>query len=110
MLTKPVAEDILQSVRFPGYRWVLTQRSSELFLQVEFDAPEGVQRGRKWRLSAFMTKGELVQTAFKAVLTAAEHEVREKFTYRGRPIFGPHYNIDKLVEVCDAPDGIKGRD
>ncbi len=33
--------------------------------------------GRKWFLSPHMTKSEVVATAFKAVLTALEHEARE---------------------------------
>jgi hypothetical protein len=56
--------------------------------------------GRKWRLSAFMTPSEVVQTAFKAVLTAEEHEAREAFLYQGRSIFGPHYNVDALWAIA----------
>lgn len=58
--------------------------------------------GRKWRLSPHMTKSELVQTALKAALTAVEHEARERFLYRGQPIFGPHFDVDSLVEICEA--------
>ncbi len=53
-------------------------------------------RGRKWRLSRHMTRSEVVQTALKAILTAEEHEVRERFKYRGRSIFDPHYDVDQL--------------
>ena len=52
--------------------------------------------GRKWRLSQYMTHSEVVQTAFLAVLTTLEHEARERFTYRGRTIFDPHYDVEKL--------------
>lgn len=64
------------------------------------------QKGRKWALSPYMTKSEVVQTAFKAILTAEEHEIREKFTYKGMTIFGPHFNVDVLAEICgqDAHD------
>jgi hypothetical protein len=55
--------------------------------------------GRKWFLSNHMTRSEVVQTAFKAVLTAEEHEAREHFKYRGQSIFDPHYDVDKLVEL-----------
>ena len=58
--------------------------------------------GRKWMLSPHMVKSEVVQTAFKAVLTAAEHEARERFLYRGRAIFGPHYDVDRLWEMATA--------
>lgn len=65
--------------------------------------------GRKWYLSPHMTDGELVQTALKACLTAAEHEIREQFKYRGVSIFDPHYDIEKLVELRRNPESIKER-
>jgi len=59
------------------------------------------QTGRKWYLSPFMTKSEVVQTALKAVLTAEEHEARESFRYRGSAIFGPHFDVDSLVKLYE---------
>lgn len=77
------------------------------YLQVKFRDRDGfVQFGRKWKVSEHMTKSELVQTAFKAVLTAQEHEIREQFLYKGRPIFSPHYDVDKLWELADPDGGI----
>lgn len=66
--------------------------------------------GRKWPISEYMTDGEIVQTAFKALLTALEHEAREKFTYRGVSVFDPHYDIEKLVALRLQPDALKERD
>lgn len=60
-------------------------------------------KGRKWRLSPFMTDGEVVQTAFKAVMTFVEHETREHFTFQGKAIFGPHLDIYELVKIADKP-------
>lgn len=62
------------------------------------------QTSRKWRLSEYMTKSELVQTALKAVLTAEEHEARESFRYRGKAIFGPHFDVDTLFAIADEKD------
>lgn len=59
-----------------------------------------VQRTRRWFLSPQMTKSEIVQTAFKCVLTSMEHRTREWFRYQGRAVFGPHFNIDVLWEAC----------
>lgn len=59
-----------------------------------------VQKGRKWYISSFATRSEVVQTVLKAALTSAEHEVREHFRYRGRAVFGPHFNVDRLWEVA----------
>lgn len=65
--------------------------------------------GRWWRLSTHMTNGEIVQTVFKAVMTALEHEAREMFLYKGVPVLDPHYDIDKLVEFRKDPSSILGR-
>lgn len=59
------------------------------------------QRSRKWRLSQHMIRSELVRTAFLAVMTAEEHEIRESFRYRGRPIFGPHVGVEVLASVMN---------
>ena len=66
--------------------------------------------GRWWRLSAHMTNGEIVQTVFKAVMTALEHEAREMFLYKGVSVLDPHYDIDKLAELRKSGDVIKGRE
>lgn len=63
-----------------------------------------VQSGRKWYLSQHMTESELVLTAFKAALTAEEHECREQFQYRGRRILNPHVSVQALLSVCDIED------
>jgi len=55
--------------------------------------------GRKWFLSPHMTRTEIVQTAFKAVSTALEHEMREGFLFRGESVFDPHLDVDTLVEM-----------
>lgn len=78
-------------------------RLSDSWLQVCFTAPDSKtgemteQRGRKWRLSPHMTRGEIVQTLFLAISVAEEHERRENFQYRGERIFGPHHDLDELA-------------
>lgn len=62
------------------------------------------QLTRRWFLSPEMTRSEIVSTAFKCVLTSAEHRVREWFRYRGRAVYGPHFNVDLLWEICEARD------
>jgi hypothetical protein len=47
-----------------------------------------------------------VRTALKAVLTAEEHEARERFLFRGRAIFGPNIDVDGLREVQAATFGM----
>lgn len=98
---------VLARVAYEKWRFRVGQDGDRCFLQVRFDAPSNtlggepvVQHGRKWFLSPHMTDSEVVGTALKAVLTAVEHEAREKFKYRDRAIFGMHFDIERLVELA----------
>lgn len=66
--------------------------------------------GRKWQLSEHMTDQEIVQTAFKAVLTALEHEARELFKYKDVSVLDPHYDLEKLVELRKQSDSVVQRE
>lgn len=106
-MTKQEMRDVVDEISFRDWLFHTDEMGDGLFLQVQFIAPDvkiGVkskQSGRKWYLSPHMTRGEIVQTALAAVLLAVEHEAREEFTYRGRAIFGPHFDLDGLIEACD---------
>lgn len=107
-------DEILQTLReveFKGYSFHLSPWSSErIYLQAEFVAPcaktgfPETQYTRKWYVSNEATHSEVVQTCLKCVLTSMEHEARERFLYKGRAIFGPHFNVDTLWEVCGQED------
>lgn len=57
---------------------------------------------REWPLTPSMTKSEIVQTAFMAIMAAQEHETREAFKYKGKAIFGPHFDVDDLWEIAQC--------
>lgn len=106
---KEVFENYLKDVCYKDWDIHVLMDNDRAYLQLGFWAcdstqmgrgPKEYQKSRKWMLSPYMTKSEVVQTAFKAILTAEEHEVRENFTYRNKPIFGPHFSIDALFSVC----------
>jgi len=98
---------ILAQIIYEDWEFFLGENENCPYLQVKFTAKSiasgkmEMQSGRKWLLSPHMTKSEIVQTAFKAVLTAVEHEVRENFTYKKRRVFGPHFDVEALVLLCD---------
>jgi len=46
-----------------------------------------------------------VQTAFKAVLTFEEHEIREHFLYKNRPVFSPHYDVEYIRTIMENHPG-----
>lgn len=97
----------MMDVKFPGYTFCVHAHDSKAYLQAEFMSPCSqtgkltLQKTRKWLLSQHMTESELIQTALKCVLTAIEHEAREQFKYKGRAIFGPHFDVKALIELCD---------
>lgn len=76
------------------------------FIQIHFiaqDAETGElseQRCRKWRVSKFSTRTEIVETIFKACWMAAYHEMKEQFRYKGQLIYSPHFDVDARVEMC----------
>lgn len=99
-------EALLHDLAFRDWRFIIIEIDEQQFLKVVgigYDLTRGgiavKFSGRPWRVSVHMTKSEVVQTAFKAVMTAMEHEIRESFLYRGRPIFDPHYDVEKLWEL-----------
>lgn len=108
MMTRERMIAILGQVTYRNWTYRVGQDGDRLFLQVCFvgacaDSGEPAnQQGRKWLLSPHMTKSELVATAFKAVLTAEEHEAREAFKYRGQAVFGPHFDVDHLADLSRA--------
>lgn len=108
---------IVDQCEFDGWQFRVKLDGDRPYLQVA--DPDGTCNktgeslpwtGRKWFLSPHATKSEVVQTALKAVLTAVEHEARERFRYLGRPIFGPHFNVDYLWRLCGQKDAEDARE
>lgn len=72
------------------------------WLQIRDSAlPIEINSGRKWRLSPYMVKSEVVQTVWAAYEAWVIHEARESFHYKGVTIFGPHFDVDALVGIAD---------
>jgi hypothetical protein len=65
------------TILFTAYDWYLNRVEAQM--------------SRKWILEP-RDESELLRTVWLAVITAEEHEAREKFTYRDKRIFGPHAN------------------
>lgn len=111
--------DVLDSLELPfGWSLRAAYDGGTLFVQVRATEEVAIDnvtgepiewRGRKWLLSRHMTKGEIAQTVLKAVLTAAEHEIRETLLYGQAAVFDPHYDIAKLAELRRRPDALKER-
>lgn len=108
-------EEILARVSYPGFYFIVSVTKEAFYFHIECNDRCNVTgehvhwKSRKWLLSEHMTDGEIVQTAFKAVMTAIEHETREKFMYRGQAIFDPHYDIEALVALRQDTQSTKER-
>ena len=102
-------QDILHELSYPDYIFGIVEDSrGSIYLQAIYFEPDIVtgeeerQVTRRWFLSPEMVKSEIVQTAFKCIMTSMEHRAREHFKYKGQRIFGPHYDVEALVDLCKA--------
>ncbi len=98
---------LVDQIEYKDWSFFIGLKGEVLYLQVQFLAPDNgsenpdldIQKGRKWMLSEHMTKSELIQTALKAVITAEEHETRELFLFREKPIYAPHFDVEDLYRI-----------
>lgn len=55
------------------------------------------QGGEKRYVSNYAIKDEIVNSAFDLAKKFFEHELRELFTYKQKPIYYPHWKVDVLA-------------
>lgn len=101
---------IKDHVKYLDWRFVVTTEGDNHFVHINADGVDSDTgkpcnwNSRKWRLSLHMVPTEIVSTCFMATRSAVEHEMRENFRYKGKSIFGPHIDIETLVEMSDQVD------
>jgi len=109
-LTTEDVRAVLSKVGFKDGRFLVEVSDGGFLMEFVCEEPDvatgAVQtyHGRKWHISWEATPSDIVRTAFKAVVTWQEHEARERFTYRGVPVFGPHCDVDALVHLMAGTD------
>lgn len=112
-LTLDEIRAIVAEVECPPYAFRLSQYDDNpfrLWLRVvqssrcAHDGTPSMVEGRAFVLSRFHVRSEIVQTCLLACLVFAEHEIREFFRYRGRPVFNPHIDIEALASVCETQE------
>lgn len=108
-MTAEQVSGILNGVQFEDWKFNVEPLSDKgwlvqvVFMDADIHGGEiEEQKGRKFYISPYMIEGEVVKTAFLAVMQAMEHEVREKFLYRGKRLLGPHIAIKELMAVADT--------
>jgi hypothetical protein len=60
--------------------------------------------GGRGAVSEQATTSQIVQQAFGLFRAAEEHECREHFRYMGQRVFGPHIDVNALVEIATDTD------
>lgn len=91
---------ILDEIDYKGWQFVIDDKDGHLFVYGAFDDQGELQKTRKWYISPHMTRSEAVQTVLACVLMGEEHEARERFRYKGKRIYGPHFDADVLTEFA----------
>lgn len=87
-----------------------------LWLQVQYHEADiytkevEIQKGRRWLIEEDATVEQVLQTILKALLTSAEHRIRERFLYRNVRIFGPHPSLDDLMEMAGRKEARRRND
>ena len=97
---------IISNITYKPEWWFSVEERKDCYLlQAQFLAKDmdtnkiEVQHGRKWFISRFACKAEIVRTAYKAIVTAEEHEVQENFKYKKQAIHSPHFDPEALVRI-----------
>lgn len=103
-------QSILSEVKFMDWELRLLEKGDGFLIQwvfMDFDVENPTaglvpQHCRKWYISPYSTTTEIVETAWKAAWIAILHETKEKFTYKGRRIYSPHFDVEARITMCDT--------
>jgi hypothetical protein len=60
---------------------------------------EGWGYSRCYGITPDVTPAGIVTTVFAALRDLTEHELREQFTVDGIQVLGPHFDLERLLEV-----------
>lgn len=110
-------EVMVARCRYPGFEFKVSGTIDEPWCQIV--CPEGIDtatgapmawKGRKWKLSKWMTDTEIVQTLWAAVQRAILHEASELFRFDGQAIYDRHLSVHRLADLCRRDDALDGRD
>lgn len=102
-ITLSKISEVLSEVKFSNHVFEVEEAPGGFHIWISGIEPDTytgkmeLQEGRKWFVRAKSTPSDVVRTAFKAVATWAEHEMRESFKYKDVRVFSPHLDLDKLV-------------
>ena len=105
-------QDIIDAIRFMDRKFRLIEKGDGFLVQMEYMEPDITKLGsppvkqstRKWYISPYSTDTEVVETCFAMVCRSQLHIAGEHFTFHGRQVYSPHFNIEGRMELCDLED------
>jgi hypothetical protein len=108
VLSRRVVEEVLKDIEYKDWRFKTVPAGGGVLITVEFDRPDSLtgimgtsKNMRPWVVEQWRSEGYLINTVYKAVATAEEHEMREAFKYKGKPRFSPHEQ-EVRGQNCDS--------
>lgn len=109
MRTFEEIEDVVDSIKLDMVGMHIRFREQGgacMYLQIAYNGKGawGIEpwSGRKWLISSHMTNTEIVNTAWLAYKQAIEHELLEKFTFRGYTVKNPHMAVEDIATLLGA--------
>jgi hypothetical protein len=80
--------------------WVDAWFIQVTYLEADVETGEPtIQESREWLVKPTATETDVVRTAYAAVSRSYAHVVSEHFTYKGKRVFGPHIDVDALLDA-----------
>lgn len=112
MLSFAEVKDILDDIEYKDWEKEIIPVDSNITLfrwqWYENEGPEqGLQKARLWVIEHRQPHSDIVRSALASVLMAEEHEARERIRYRGKKVFNPHYNVDRLAEMAGKLENLE---
>lgn len=109
MQTLNSVKKLVCDVQYNGWDFVITEKGDGFLLQIQFmekDTDESgkveLQKCRKWYISPYSCDAEIIRTCFIAVKQAEEHELCERFRFKGRQIYNPHIDPVQLAAFVEG--------
>jgi hypothetical protein len=115
MKFQEIKQFVAENIQYKNWEFHVKEKNNVTFLQIQFEATDNFsgklerQYCRKWQLSEWMTRTEIVRTAFLAVLQAERHESEEAFKYKGQAIFNSHLSADVLAGIAQFESNYEHR-
>jgi len=115
-------QNLVSQIRYKtGWLFHVKQDNRGVYLQIAVTAEADVSidpftgettpwSGAKHYLSPHMCDSEVVGSVFDAIRRAEEHEMREWFRFKNRPIYNPHISVHVLHSIAGKLANLDLRD